>query len=116
MSQSSKKTETHENLVNAFRAYLQTVITAEQFGQRARLSALPGAKTVNYCASLAKTTDNTLARELAAPVWAILGEINGAAIDFYRPLYHKTLKDPAKRAEYEAILWQLDFALALILR
>jgi hypothetical protein len=116
MSEPSKKSEAQEQLVTAFRAYLQTVITAEQFGVKDRLHAIPGAKTVNYCASLAKADDNTLARELAAPVWAILEEIKKTAMDFHRPLYQKTVKDPTKQAEYERVLWQLDFALALILR
>jgi len=108
--------EAHQGLIDNFRAYLQTVITAEQYGQSARLDALPGAKTVNYCRSLATLPDNTLAAELAKPVWAMLEQINQAATEFYRPLYHKQIKDPATQAEYERILEQLDFALALILR
>lgn len=116
MSEPSKNAEAQQTLVNAFRAYLQTVITAGQSGQRARLSALPGAKTVNYCKSLEKFPDNLLAKELAAPVVAIFKEIEDAIVDFYRPLYHKTVKDPAIQADYERVLWQLDFALALIMR
>jgi len=116
MQKSKKSTERQEELVNAFRAYLQTTITAEQFGQRAQLSALPGAKTANYCLSLAELNDNILARELAAPVNAILEQIQEAIIDFSRPLYHKTIHDPKKEKEYEDILCELDFALVLISR
>lgn len=102
--------------MRAFRAHLHTVITAEQFGQIARLSALPGARTANYCAWLSELDDNTVARELAAPVRAILKQIEEAIFDFSRPLFHKTIKDPKKQAQYEKCLWQLDFALALIMR
>jgi hypothetical protein len=117
MNQMSKQAETQENLKNSFRAYLQTAITAEQFGQRSSFAALPGAKTIDYCAALAKMSENNeLARELAAPVWAILKEINDATMFFYRPLFQKVIEKPEKVAEYENILWQLDFALALILR
>jgi len=116
MSDPSKNKESHQNLIDSFRAYLQTVITAEQFEQTARLSALPGSKTPNYCVSLAKLPDNILAVELAKPVWAILQQISETAMDFYRPLHHKAVKDPATQAEFERILLQLDFALALIMR
>lgn len=103
-------------LTDDFRAYLHTVITAEQYGQTAKLAALPGSKTPNYCLSLAKLPDNALAAELAKPVWAMLEQIDKAAMDFHRPIYHKQIKDPAQLAEYEKVLEQLDFALALILR
>ena len=89
MSNPSKTKEAQQALIESFRAYLHTVITAEQFGQSARLPALPGSKTGNYCAALAKLPDNTLAAELAKPVWAILAQIDKVAMDFYRPLYHK---------------------------
>jgi hypothetical protein len=116
MSIPPKNPADHQALIEDFRAYLQTVITAEQFGQSARLAALPGSKTENYCLSLAKLPDNTLAAELVAPVWAILEQINQTAMEFHRPLYHKQISDPAERAKYERVLAQLDFALALILR
>jgi hypothetical protein len=116
MSEKSKLAETHEDIKNPFRAFLQTAITAEQFGQRSNFAAIPGAKAANYCVSLAELPDNALARELAAPVWAILREIEQSAMLFYRPLYHKKVTDPKKAAEYERILWQLDFAIALIQR
>lgn len=116
MNDKTNKSNAHTQLVNAFRAYLQTVTTAEQFKVSERLRLLPGAKTVNYCAWLTEGGENSLARELAAPVCAILKEIEAAAIYYYRPLYQKALKEPEKKAEYENILWQLDFALALILR
>ena len=114
MSEPSKKSEAQERLVSAFRVYLQAVIMAQQFGVRTPLSANPDAKTSNFCIPLTKVSGNTLAEELAAPVLAIIQEIYDATVDFYRPLYHKTLKDPAKQAECERVLFQLDFALALI--
>ena len=117
MNQKSTQTENQENLKNSLRAYLQTAITAEQFGQRTNFQALPGAKTADYCAALYKVSDkNELALELAAPVWAVLEEINKATMFFQRPLFQKVIKEPEKVAEYENILWQLDFAIALILR
>jgi hypothetical protein len=116
MKEPTKHTESQQSLINEFRAYLQIVITAEQSGQRARLSQLPGAKTANYCMSLAQSEENILARELTAPFRAVVKQIKEAIIDFSRPLYHKTVKDSKKRAEYENALWQLDFALALMLR
>ena len=116
MSEPVKITAAQRHLVESFRAYLQTVITAEQFGQSARLPALPGAKTADYCAALAKLAYNTLADELAKPVWAMLREIDRAAMEFHRALHHNMITDPAKRAEHEKVLEQLDFALALILR
>jgi hypothetical protein len=116
MKEPSKHTESQIHLLNSFRAYLQVVVTAGQFSKTAKLSTLPGSKTANYCLSLAKSEDNSLARELAAPVLAILHEINKTAMQFYRPLYQKTIKDPKQREEHEKVLEQLDFALALIQR
>ena len=105
-----------EILLKQFRAYLHLAITAKQTGQDKALEALPGPNTSSYCRVLAELPDNTLASELAKPVQAILDQIDDAAMHFYRPLYHKQIADPAKQAEYERILWQLDFALALIFR
>jgi hypothetical protein len=116
MTTPSIKDEPHQPLIDHFRAHLHTVITAEQYGQTARLRALPGAKTEDYCLSLAKLPDNTLAGELAAPVLAIIRQIDEAAMRFHRPLFHKQIKDPARQAEYEEVLEQVDFALALIMR
>jgi hypothetical protein len=116
MSDTAKNQESYEGLINEFRAFLQTAITAEQLGQSARLARLPGAKTVDYCRSLAKLPDNILAAELAKPVWAILHQIDRAAMKFHRPLHQKQINNPAEQAEYERVLEQIDFALALILR
>jgi len=86
MIESPKNGETSSELIKAFRAYLQTVITAEQFGQKARLSALPGPKTINYCESLSKLPDNTLAVELATPVWAVIEQMDRVSTDLFRLL------------------------------
>jgi hypothetical protein len=104
------------NLVKEFRAYLHLVITAGQLGRSKELEALPGAEMAAYCRALAEQPGNTLARELAEPVRAILKLINDVTIHFYRPIYQKKVKDAAEQAELENILEQLDFALALIMR
>jgi hypothetical protein len=116
MSESQKIDEAQQRLVDAFRAYLHTVITAHQYGKQANLQAMPGPKTRDYCAALAKLPGNSLAAELAAPINALINEIDEAAMTFYRPLYQNLIKDPAKVTEHERILQQLDFALALVLR
>jgi hypothetical protein len=103
-------------LLKEFRAYLHLVITAKQTGQEEQLAALPGPNLISYCRALAGMPDNTLAGELAGPVLALFKQIDEAAMHFYRPLYQKKISDPAMQAEHEKILWQLDFALALILR
>jgi hypothetical protein len=103
-------------LLKQFRAYLHLAITAGQIAHEKQLKALPGPNMVSYCMELAKLPGNTLAGELAKPVWAVLKQIEEAAMYFHRPLFQKKITDPAKQAEYERILEQLDFALALILR
>ncbi len=115
-SESSEADKEREILLKQFRAWLHLAITAHQTGQAKQLEALPGPDTTAYCRPLAKLPDNNLAAELAAPVNAILDQIIEAAMNFYRPLYQKKITDPAEQAEYENILWQLDFALALIMR
>ena len=105
-----------EALLKEFRAYLHLVITAKQTGQDKQLAAMPGPNMVTYCPALAELPDNALAGELAKPVLAILKQIDEAARDFYRPLYQKKISDPAAQAEHEKILWQIDLALALIMR
>ena len=118
-SQPSEPSETdkeREILLKQFRAYLHLAITAKQTGQEKQLETMPGPNTLTYCEALAKLPDNLLAGELATPVCAILKQIDEAAMYFHRPLYQKKINDPAKRAEYEKTLWQIDFALALIMR
>jgi hypothetical protein len=115
-SEPSEADKEREILLKQFRAYLHLAITAKQTGQDKELEALPGPNASTYCRVLAELPDNTLASELAGPVCAILKQIDDAAMHFHRPLHHKQIVDPAKRAEYERILWQLDFALALIFR
>jgi hypothetical protein len=116
MIQLPNEEKARQALIEDFRAYLHTVITAAQFGQSARLAHLPGAKTANYCRSLAKLPDNILAHELAAPVLAIIEQIENASLVFSHPLFQKQIKDPVEQAEFERVLEQLDFALAFILR
>jgi hypothetical protein len=115
-SETSEADKEREILLKQFRAYLHLAITAKQTGQDKELEAMPGPQIQDYCRVLADLPDNRLASELAKPVCAILKQIDEAAMYFHRPLYHKQIEDPAKRAEHERILWQLDFALALILR
>jgi hypothetical protein len=115
-SEPSEPDKEREILLKQFRAYLHLAITARQTGKDKELEAMPGPQIQDYCRVLAELPDNTLAGELAKPVCTVLKQIDEAAMHFYRPLYHKQIEDPAKRAEYERILWQLDFALALILR
>ena len=118
-SQPSEPSETdkeREILLKQFRAYLHLAITAKQTGQDKKLEAMPGPQMRDYCHMLAKLPDNTLARELATPVGAILGQIEAVVMDFFRPIFQKKIEDPAKQAELEVILEQLDLALAFILR
>lgn len=116
MSEVTKNTESEEQLLNSFRAYLQVIISAEQFGKGKHVSALPGPKTRDYCARIDRLKENQLAGELSRPVCAILDEIDEAAMFFFRPIFQNSLKDSVRKEEHERILYQLDFALALILR
>jgi len=78
----SKPAETDQErdaLLKQFRAYLHLAITAHQTGQAKQLKTVPGPNLMAYCRALAELPDNTLARELAAPVTAILQEISKIA-------------------------------------
>ena len=144
----SKRTEAELDVIDSFRAWLQTVITAGQFGQNQRLPRPPRSQTPNYCRSLAKLPDNALAKELAAPALAVLDQIDYAASIFQGALppkrasgirtaegylaaspareipnpssqpYNGALRASAnpEQEAYAKVLWQLDFALALMLR
>ena len=103
-------------MLKQFRAYLYMAITAHQIGQAKKLEAMPGPQMRDYCHMLAKLPGNTLACELSAAVGAVLEQLDAAAMDFYRPIFQKKVEDPAKQAELETILEQLDLALAFILR
>jgi len=105
-----------EVLLKHFRAHLHLAITARQTGQDQELKAMPGPRIQDYCRALAKLPDNTLAGELWHPVRAILEQIDEATLYCRRRLIHKQVKDAAEQAELERVLWQLDFALALIMR
>src|ERR1035437_3008103 len=103
-------------LLKEFRAWLHLVITAHQTGQAKQLAAMPGPQMRDYCHRLAKLPGNTLACELSAAVGAVLEQLDVAAMDFYRPIFQKKVESPAKQAELEVILEQLDLALAFVLR
>ncbi len=112
----SQTDKNRDNLLKQFRAYLHLAITASQTGQTKQFKAMPGPNMMTYCRLLADMPEWTLAREIASSVDAVIEQINDATMDFYRPIYQKKISDGAKLAEYEKILWQLDFALALIMR
>jgi hypothetical protein len=95
-SGSSSKNKDHDDLLKQFRTYLHLVITAQQTDRTKELKALPGPQIQDYCRELAQLPDNTLARELSAPVTAIIEQINTAAMDFYRPIFQKKVEDPGK--------------------
>jgi hypothetical protein len=122
--------EAERDAVDGFRSWLQTVITAGQSGQNERLPRLPRSKTPAYCRSLANLPDNALAKELAAPVLAVLEQIEYAATVFQRnvpapppaerggeraPSAAGSAASPEQEA-YERVLWQLDVALAQMSR
>jgi hypothetical protein len=65
---------------------------------------------------LAELPDNTLAGELWHPIWTILEQLDKAALYCRRRLIHKQVKDADDEAKLERVLWQLDYALALIMR
>jgi len=136
-----RPSEAELDAIDSFRTWLQTVITAGQFGQNERLPRLPRSKTPMYCRSLAGLPDNALAKELSVPVLAVLDQIEHAAAIFERALPPErpgaTMPAPSGSAPpavcgranavsrqrlnpeqeaYEKVLWQLDYALALMLR
>ena len=115
-SEPSKADQEREILLKQFRAYLHLAITANQTGQDKQLEAMPGPRIQDYCRTLAELPNNTLAGELWHPVWAILKQIDKAELYCRRRLIHKQVKDADDEAKLERILWQLDFALALIMR
>jgi hypothetical protein len=113
--------------IDSFRGWLQTAITDGQYDQNGRPPRQPRSKTPNYCRSLANVPDNALARELAAPVLAVLDQIEYAAAIFQRAVTDRTASGgPAfespvapitpEQEAYKKVLWQLDLALALTLR
>jgi hypothetical protein len=109
-------TEAYKNLVKPFQAYLHLVITAEQTGLNYGLANVPGLRMRDYCPSLASLPRNTLASELAKPVRAILEQIRKVSRICERRMIHKQVKDAAEQADLDAVLEQMDFALALIMR
>src|ERR1039458_6267663 len=115
-SEPSEADKKRDALLKEFRAYLHLAITAHQTDQAKNLEAMPGPQMRDYCHMLAKLPGNTLARELAAAVGAVLEQLDTAAMDFYRPIFQKKVEDSAKQAELEVILEQLDLAVAFILR
>jgi len=115
------------DVIDSFRGWLQTAITAWEYGQNGGPSKQPRSKTPNYCRSLANLPDNALARELAAPVLAVLDQIEYAAALFQRAVPNRAASVPLasgvpaapaipEQEAYEKVLWQLDLALALTLR
>ena len=103
-------------MLKQFRAYLHLAITAKQTDQGKKLEAIPGPNTLTYCLELAELTDNTLARELAWPVVAVLDQISHVTNVCEGTLAGQDEKSMAMHAKATRILDQLDFALALILR
>jgi len=115
-SEPSEPDKEREILLKQFRAYLHLAITAKQTDQDKEFKAMPGPQIQDYCRVLAELPDNTLAGELWHPVRAILEQIDKAALYCRRRLIHKQVKDADDEAKLERILWQLDYALALIMR
>lgn len=107
---------TQEQLIQGFRTFLHTVITAGQLGCKEELAALPGPRMPDYCQVLADLPGNTLAGELACPVHAVLQQIEETIRRFRAPREGEEEADPATLAQRARLQEQLDFALALILR
>ena len=112
-SETDKK---RDALLKQFRAHLHLAITAKQTGQDKQLEAMPGPRMQDYCMELAELPDNTLAIELAAPVTAILNQINNLSQTCENTLRRKDEPTAAMHAPAKRVLAELDFALALILR
>jgi hypothetical protein len=108
-------TAAEKNLISSFRSYLQLVITADQMGERVNLSQRLGPITPSSCRALAKMPGYTLASELGAPVLAILEQINKITLHCDVFITLNEGKDPLMQSELEAVLEQLDMALARIL-
>lgn len=105
-----------EALVKELRAYLHLVTTAGQVGGKKALQALPGSRMAVYCRALAEMPDNMLAGELAAPIRAILEQVNRVARGNQAILAKGGAVNGVLPAERERILAQLDLALAQVMR
>jgi len=115
-SEPSEADKEREILLKQFRAYLHLVITAHQTGQAKQLEALPGPNFMSYCRVLAEMPDNTLASELAAPITAILLQINKIAPQCEGTLRRKDEKSVAMHTTAGSILDQFDLSIGFILR
>ena len=90
--------QAHRKLIDHFQQHLLAIIIAHQSGGCTQTLR---AESARHCASLAQSPDDDLAHELAAPVCAILEDINCLTGHF-------------ERLQNQKILLQLDQALALI--
>ena len=107
-------TPEQQTLLKDFRAYLHLVMTAGQTGQKAKLAGLPGPKLDGYCLAMAKLPDNQLAKELAKAVCPV-AEAVYQVMEACTAALSKEANDSARKAELEALLWQLDFSYYCIL-
>jgi hypothetical protein len=113
---SSETDKANEALLKQFRAYLHLAITAHQTGQDKELEAMSGPNMIAYCRMLVELPDNTLARELAAPITAILQQINEITPPCEGTLRRKDEKSVAMHVWVARVLAQIDLALGFIQR
>jgi hypothetical protein len=112
----SRRPQQRETVLKQFRAYLHLAITAHQTGQTKKLKTLGGPDLLAYCRELAEWPDHSLACELAAPVTAILQQLDQIAPQCEGIL--RSQDEPARslRGSAKLILAQVDLAFGFILR